>query len=210
MQNSKNVWIALVVVAIIAITAFVKDSKEIVVERQLGSQVGPEHYNAQTFYGGSVSGNVISTSTTDTAYTMVAGDLLRNGVFPDTYIHHKSGAVATTTNTLVASTSLTQVLPRAGMRTDICFVVATSTGGAGMILAEGTGWNIVVASSTRVQTGSGLAPAGAVSRTVTGGQPSCGYIIRERAVSSSPGFVDATSTTPGNFTLFLTPSYPVQ
>lgn len=179
-----------------------------------GASAGPTYTEGQELVGGLTLGLVNSTSTTDTAYTMVAADLAspRQGTFYDTYIHMKTGSVATTTNTFPASSTLSYVLPRAGMRTSVCFVVATSTGGAGLVLAEGTGWKIVNASSTIAVTGGGtlFSNAGALGRTVQGGQPSCGMIVRERAVSSSPGFVDSTSTTPGDLVLILMPTYPSQ
>ena len=211
-MTNKNIGVALVVIAIISTLGLFFPKGKQVVQQILGGDSGPVKTVAQEFIGGSTFGLVNSSSTIQTADIMAAGELAnsRQGAFYDTYIHQKTGSVATTTLTFPASSTLSYVLPRAGMRTDICFAVATSTGGAGLILAEGTGWKFVVASSTRVQTSSGLAPSSAVSRTVTGGQPTCGSILRERSVSSSPGFVDSTSTTPGDFVLFLTPSYPAQ
>lgn len=182
---------------------------------QFGIDAGPTHYNAQEFVGGTVLGLVNSTSTTDTAYTMVAADLAnaRQGAFYDTYIHMKTNSVGTTTNTFPASSTLSYVLPKAGQRTSICFTVATSTGGAGMILAEGTGWDFVNASTTILNTALNAQVTsnnGTLARTILGGTASCGMIVRERAVSSSPGFVDSTSTTPGNFMLILNTTYPSQ
>jgi len=210
-MTDKKVVVGLVVVALIAIGSyFVKTEVKV---PSFGADSGPTHLIAQEFLGGSVRGLVNSTSTTLATYTMVAADLAnpRQGAFYDTYLHLKTGAVATTTNTFPATSTLAHVLPRAGMRTDICFVVATSTGGAGMIIAEGTGWKFVVASSTRIQTASGLAPASAVSRTITGGQPTCGMIVRERVFNDSAGFVEtATSTIPGDLVLILTPTYPAE
>lgn len=176
------------------------------VQNSFGSTSGPTKTDAQEFLGGHTFGLVNSTSTTDTTYTMVAADIAstRQGTFYDTYIHMKTGSVATTTVTLPATSTLSFVLPRAGMRQSICFSVATSTGGAGLIIAKGTGWNIVAASSTAA----GVTGPG--SRTVNGGVDSCGWIVRERAVSSSPGFTDSTSTNPGNLTLFLTEGTPAQ
>lgn len=206
-KNIKFLSLAILVIAIGGAYVFPK------VQERFGADPGPVKTEAQEFQGGVSLGLTNSTSTTDTSYTMVAADLAssRQGAFFSTYIHQKTGSVATTTITFPASSTLAYVLPKAGMRTDICFLVATSTGGAGLTLAEGTGWKFVNASSSLTVTGGGvISNNGGVGRTIIGGQPTCGQIMREPLFVTTAGYISSTSTLPGDFVLTLVPTSPAQ
>jgi len=192
MKSKLTLGIALVAVVIAAL-AFLKSPAPSPAP-VVGVVAGPTYTNAQEFLGGSVQGFVNATSSSVATYTLVAGDLARQGAFYDTIQFEKTGAVATTTWTLVASSSLNSVLPLPGQRASICFSVATSTGFPGLALAEGTGWDIVAASSTAVVTGAG-------SRTIYGGTASCGQVIRQK---------QAIGNLPGNLLLVLTATTPAQ
>ena len=192
MKSKLTLGIALVAV-VIASLAFLK-SPAPVAPVELGAVSGPRQTSPQEFLGGVTLGKVNATSSSVATYTTVAGDLAQGGAFFDTIQFEKTGAVATTTWTLVASSSLSNVLPFPGQRASICFAVATSTGFPGLALAEGTGWDIVAASSTAVVTGAG-------SRTVYGGTASCGQVIRQK---------QAASNLAGNLLLVLTATTPAQ
>lgn len=192
MKSKLTLGIALVAVVIAAL-AFLKSPVQSPAP-VVGAESGPTHTNAQEFLAGLTQGFVNATSSSVATYTLVAGDLVRQGAFYDTIQFEKTGAVATTTWTLVASSSLSNVLPLPGQRASICFSVATSTGFPGLALAEGTGWDIVAASSTAVVTGAG-------SRTVYGGTASCGQVIRQK---------QAASNLAGNLLLVLTATTPAQ
>jgi hypothetical protein len=161
MQNNKNVWVALVVVAIIAIGAYAfpkavdnfggtryanglsADSTLPVAGQVRGSTLtitGAATIGGLIqFDGGVLDSTTNSTSTTATAYTMAAADL----------IGYKSILMTSNTGTTTftfASTSLSTWIPAVGDRQQFSWGVASTSAGA--IFAGSTGVDIEGASST--------------------------------------------------------------
>ena len=176
-MNRKLIGVALVAVLVIAIGGYFY----LKFVPSFGADAGPVKTEVQEFQGGVVFANVNSTSSPNTSMTLVAGDLAARGAFYDTIIltsTHTAAPAATTTWTLAASSSLSNVLPRAGMRQSVCFGTATTTGKGGLVLAEGTGFAIHVASSTINQQVTWIPNNSLQSRTIRGGTMACGWVIR--------------------------------
>lgn len=163
-MNIKLLAIAVVLALGLSVVAVSKSSQ--IVERQVGSVVSPLVNEALFLFGGHADARINATSSSVATYTLVANDLGASGVFFDTISFSKTGAVATTTWTLPASSTVS-FLPQNGMRGIICFEVATSSeANPGLTLAAGTGWQIGTASTT---------PTGL---TINGGQLACGHVLR--------------------------------
>ena len=173
-MNSKSSLVALIVIAIIAIGGYYYPQ----VRGQFGISAGPVFTEALEFLSGSSKQFVNATSSSNATLTLTGSDLAVRGAFYDTISFTKTGAVATTTWTFPATSTLPSILRRAGERADICLYVATSTGGAGLVIAEGTGWNFSLASST-VTVGAVNSNGGAVARQITGNYALCGIVMRE-------------------------------
>lgn len=171
-MKNKSLWIALVVVAIIAIAGLSSPK----VQQALGADPSPVKTVAQELNGGLSQGFVISTTTTVATYTMVAADLApsKQGALYDTVLFTKTvgvsggGNLSTTTLTFPASSSLPYVIPKAGMRARQCWVSATSSPAKlGFILAAGTGFDFKSSSTTPTDL------------TVEGGGVACLDFIRQ-------------------------------
>jgi hypothetical protein len=149
-------------------TLFLKKSQS-----PLGADAGPVKTEYQEFIGGNLVGKVNATSTSLSAVTAVAGDV---ALF-DTIIVTKTGAVATTTITLPASSTLPYWLPKVGMRQTQCWISGTSTpANPGFILAAGTGIDLETSSTT------------ATGLTVNGGSGACIEFMRDQ-LTNLKGFV---------------------
>ena len=175
-MTNKNIGVALVVIAIISTLGLFFPKGKQIVQQVLGGDPGPVKTVAQEFVGGVSYGLVNSTTTTVASYTMVAADLVqaRQGAFYDTVLFTKTvgasggGNLSTTTLTFPASSTMTHVIPRAGMRTTQCWLSATSSEAQlGFILAAGTGFDFHTASSTRTDL------------TVAGGAGACLDFVRQ-------------------------------
>ena len=173
------------------------------VQERFGADAGPSHLGPQEFLGGLTYGYINATSSSVATYTLTAGDLTGGAAaFYDTIVFSKTGLVATTTWTLPASSTLPHVLPVTGMRQSVCFTVATTTGNAGLILAEGTGFGLEAASSTMNQQTTWNATNGLVARTIQGSTLACGWISRGQSDTQPDGGtlrqdLVFTLTTPG-------------
>ena len=138
MENMKNTLISAGVAVLVVVLGFVFFSPQL----PLGVQPGPDQYSFAQFLGGLLRGNQTSTSTTDTATTLIAGDFVNYDtvlVTPNT---------ADLTYTFTASSSLTHFVPATGDRFDQCWFNATTTAGIDLIFAAGTGIDLEVATST--------------------------------------------------------------
>ena len=182
-MNKNLIGVALVAVLVIAIGGYMYP--KFVSVPSFGADAGPVHTEAQEFQGGVVYSNVNSTSSVTNTLTLAAGDLAARGAFYDTvrltqgpYSGGGATVSATTTWTFPASSTLSNVLPRAGMRQSVCFGTATTTGKGALVLAEGTGFAIHVASSTVNQQTTWNANNSTESRTIRGGTMACGWVIR--------------------------------
>ena len=201
-MNNKLLSILVVIAIVLGGFGSIKQAKVVTTPPPQGALSGPNIYEGLTAWGGLSRALINPTSTSLTSLTLVSTDLVSgNNKFYETILFTKTGSVASTTWTFPASSTVA-ALPNPGERTNVCFFNATSTGGAALVIAEGTGWDFVVASSTRVQISSGLAPSSAVSRTAMGRQPLCGEVIRQK--------INDDSTSPGDLTVILNPTYPAQ
>jgi hypothetical protein len=118
-MNNKTYIVALIVVAIIAISSFFIGTPSVVVNvpeqtrAPLGGQPGPEYTDMQYFYGGAGLGSeCFSTTTTG---TLTARTLKDNGCIR---IAAAGAGQAALSLTLPATTTMSSVLPRAGMCRD--------------------------------------------------------------------------------------------
>lgn len=144
MTNSK-LWIAVVVVAIIAIGAYGFPKTVI---QQLGSLVGPDIYDRVTLHSGLVlGGGIRATSTNDTSATFLATDLVNNNNQQFTRIDFTPN-VGSITATLPATSTLQNLVPKAGDTSSIKICNATSTATMPFTLAFGSGMNLYQATST--------------------------------------------------------------
>ena len=146
------------------------------VQKQLGAVPGTTHTEAEEFIGGFSLGLVNSTTTSVASYTLIANDLAnaRQGALYDTILFTKTvgasggGNLSTTTLTFPASSTMSHILPRTGMRHEQCWVSATSTSAQlGFILAAGTGFDFMTSSTTPTDL------------TVNGGAVACLKFIRQ-------------------------------
>ena len=141
-MNNKNIWIGLVVVALIAIGSYQFPKVQTVI-KELGANPGPTFLNPLEFEGGVTYGNVNSTST-PASLTIVVGDVLGF----DTVIVRPTGVNSAKTLTFFASSTASHWLPRAGDTQRTCFLNATTTAATTLIFAGGTGIDLQNASSS--------------------------------------------------------------
>lgn len=116
-MNNKTYIVALIVVAIIAISSFFVGQPAVVVNvpesTKLGVAGGPEYTDMQYFYGGvGFGGECFSTSTTGTLTARVLKD---NGCIR---IAPAGAGQAALSLTLPATTTMSSVLPKAGVCRD--------------------------------------------------------------------------------------------
>lgn len=158
---NKIIKVVLAVAVVIAIGGSYVFPK---VQEKFGAVPGSTFTEAVEFLGGSIGANSYSTSTSLSATTLLAGELANK----DTIFVIKTGAVATTTVTLPASSTLSYWLPKIGMSQRKCFLSGTSTqANPGFILAAGTGIDLETSSTT---------PTGL---TVEGGSGACITFVRD-------------------------------
>ncbi len=134
-------YLALVVVVIIAIGGYV--FPKVNMPSILGANPGPVFSNFLEFEGGVVNRNTLST-TTPASMTLRTADIAGY----DTVIVRPTGAASAKTLTFFASSTAGTWLPRAGDTQRTCFVNATTTAGATIIFAAGTGIDLQTSSST--------------------------------------------------------------
>lgn len=133
----------MVVVAIIAVGSYQFPKVQNQVQEVLGGVVpGGTFTNPVELLGGTVMGNVISTSTTATAMTLNQGNIVN----VDTMI--VTPLVGDLTYTFMASSSARNLVPRQGQRQEWCVLNATTTSGIEVIFAAGTGIDLEIATTT--------------------------------------------------------------
>lgn len=132
-MNYEKVWVAVVVVAIIAVVGVFTPAGKSVVE-QVGAVVGPDVYNHMTFHQSFTKGGTqVATTSTAATYTLTT-DELRQEV---SYISWTPGV--STTLTTMASTSNPLSLLKTGESMEVYFYNASSTAAATVTFAAGTG-----------------------------------------------------------------------
>ena len=149
-MTMKNIGLALVVIIAIATGAVLFSSNT--VEKIVGASAGPEHTEAQFFYGGaSLGSNCFATSTSGTLTTRT---LLDNGCI---HITAAGAGQAVISLTLPATTTMSGILPKAGscrewfINADDVAAATTTTivAGAGHVLigldatGAGTGADVI-------------------------------------------------------------------
>lgn len=149
----------------------------------IGATSGPDHYNLEQFFGGLLKGTQIATSSMGTSITVTANEF--KGWSAAGVVSFTPGLVAASTVTLPASSTLSAIIPHAGDTQAFCIRNATTTANTQLILAGGTGTNILVASSSVSALG---------SKTILPGKVGCVTLVRE-ALTSSSFDIDAVLTT---------------
>lgn len=176
-MNKKSLYVSLVVIigviAIIGAYQFpsVKESVRDVVN--LGAITGPQIYDALELEGGVKYGNNTAT-TTRVSGTLKLAEIMNS----DILIVTPTGAASAKTLTLFATSSAAQWLPLAGDTQRTCIYNATTTAGATIVFAEGTGFDIEVATSTAHL-------PNALSRTIAANNFACFTFIRKPATAST-------------------------
>lgn len=164
---TKKLFVGLIVVAIFAIAIGGYYYPNVL---NLGAQASPNHYSFENFFGGFTRGSTLAT-TTGTAVTLKASDLVGKDTIVVTPI------VGATTYTFPASSTLTSLVPKAGMMQETCFLNGTSTEAATITFVAGTGIDWEIATSTTNAAGT---PA-----TIAAGGSACFKFIRLPATASS-------------------------
>ena len=141
-MNNKNISVALVVVAIIAIGGVFFPQVQTEVREVFSGSAGPEHTEFQSFLASSQTcspGGVRATSTVNSAETLLAADL-ENTCQIDYTLN-----VQAATLTFPASSTMKHILPQSGMSRTWYIRNATTTatnltiaGGAGTLLKQAT------------------------------------------------------------------------
>lgn len=146
---NKKFIAGLVVVAIIAIGGYYFP----MVKNYVGANAGPDHYVLETFFSGLIEAGRYSTTTSAELnnITISAGEMRRILGKGECYLDVAPSRIHTTI-TLTASSSLSDVLPRAGDRTTCIVRNATSTADGNFRFAAGTGWEVNVGSTTPAST----------------------------------------------------------
>ena len=152
----KHLIVGVLAVVALAIGAlgimFPKSVIEVIESQNLGA-AGPLHTEFQEFEGGVQYGNTHTLSTSTTAGTIQAAEV-RRWLKADTVVVTLTGASSNRTMTFPASSTLRDLLPRAGDMTKTCIHNATT--GPAIVLAGGTGFNLNTASSSATALGSTL------------------------------------------------------
>lgn len=151
-----------------------------------GAVVGPEIQSDVTVRGVITEApGVVSTTTTGSSATLVRADIEQKGLTLVTI----GGAVATGadfTYTFPASTTLRNMLPYVGARSEQCFMLTATTSESQLIFAAGTGIDFRYASST--------ATAAAVPSLQAGvGQEICFKYMRQPTDFSATSLGDITA-----------------
>jgi len=171
MENMKNILISVGAAVVVMVFGFMFMPRT--VTQSFGANPGPDYYGVQSFFGGFLRGNYIATTTTGTAVTLRVQDVMDK----DT-ISVLQGGGSTLTYTFFASSTAKQWLPKAGMTQDACFLNATTTAGATLTFAAGTGIDLQVATSTG-------SAGGAMDLTIAPNATACFRFIRKAATASA-------------------------
>lgn len=166
---SKNILTTIVIMVVIAIAVGGYFYPSIV---NFGASAGPDHTEAQNFYGGVLRGSAIATSSTATSIT-VPISWLKNVDFVAF-----TPNVGATTLTLPASSTVSSFVPKAGNTQQTCLYNATSTATATLTIATAAGLDLV-----RVATSTTSGSAGMI--TIPAGGIGCFTFVREPATAAA-------------------------
>jgi hypothetical protein len=172
---------AIVAVIVAAIVVFVLMPKPIA--PPIGASSGTDHLGIEQFFGGMINKTQIASTSQGTAITVSAPEFL--GWSRASMVSFSPGLAAGTTLTLPASSTIAAVVPNAGDSQTFCIRNATTTAATPLILAGGTGTNLLVASSSVSALGSKLILTGKVA---------CLRLTRE-ALTTTTFDIDALMTT---------------
>ena len=148
-MNTQNLALGLVVV--LAFTGAYLGSKrpvavERVVETVVGAVPGGDFYNPVTFRTGVEHKFSSVASTSNASLTLVARDIVNDGVLLNTIIHEP--IVGDVTITFPASSSLSHILKEVGATARQCWTNGTTTSGIDITFAAGAGIDFLTASSS--------------------------------------------------------------
>lgn len=164
----KNIILGVVALAVIVLGFMVFARQP---TPSLGAVASGDFLNPVTFYAGKTEASVNSTST-PASMTLRVSDVQNK----DTVVVLQTVAVGVTLTTFASTTAAAKAfLPVPGQRQNVCFLNATSTAGATLTFAAGTGNNIYVASST----------AGSGSYIINPGRTACFTVLREPTANST-------------------------
>lgn len=141
-MKNKLVLALIAILIVIAIAGVFLPAGKSVVQTVVGAFPSPTITEALELLGGVTYGKVNSTSTTATTQTLKAVDI----VGFDTVIMTPN--VGDVTFTLPASSTLANLVPKAGQQARQCWYNASTTSGIDITFAAGTGIDLEVASST--------------------------------------------------------------
>ena len=144
---NNTIKVVLTVAVVIAIAGVFLPRGNTIIERIVGN-AGPDQYELQSFYGGVREGHYFATSTTATTQTLSTADIAPDGSLYSTWAMTPN--VGDVTFTLPASSTMSAVLPTAGMSSTQCWYNASTTAGIDITVAAGTGIDLEVASTTGV------------------------------------------------------------
>lgn len=134
MDNTKTLWIAVVVVAIIALMGVFQNPVTQVIEKTFGAFPGPDIYDTITFHQSYIKGGTtVATSSEQATFTLTTGQLRREV----SLINWNVGLI--TTLTTMASSSAPFSNLRIGETISVVFYNASSTAAATATFAAGTG-----------------------------------------------------------------------
>ena len=139
----------------------------------VGATPGGDFTNFVDFQAGNKWSGIVAT-TSQGSVTVTAAEFRRwasSGV-----VSYAPGLVGATTVTLPASSTISDLVPKAGDRQTFCVRNATSTAGTTVILAGGTGVNLTVASSSTTILGS--------TKLITG-KVGCITLVRQAATATT-------------------------
>lgn len=138
-----KIIIAILATALIVTGAFALFGKTAVVEKTVGAIAGPDLYSYFSVYGVfTQGGGVRATSTSNSAETLLASDIDTENVVDYT------ANVSSVTLTLPASSTMTGLVPKAGLTRTIFIRNATTTAAINLTLAGGTGTILKQATSS--------------------------------------------------------------
>src|SRR3990167_5863849 len=115
MNDKRNLVIGISIVVVLILGVLFPRGNT-VVERVIdgiGASSGPDHYNLEQFFGGRIDGTQVATSS-EGSPTITAGEF-RNWV-KSSVVSYSPGLVAGGTITFPASSTISDVVPRAGDR----------------------------------------------------------------------------------------------
>lgn len=165
--------VSIVLVGFIAILGLSQPGSVQRIVETVGAAAGTTHTERQEFLGGIIQSTLVATSSQG-SQTVGAAEFRRwvnSGL-----VEYNPGLVAGGTITLPASSTIPDVLPKAGDRTSFCIRNSTTTAGVPLTVAGGTGLSMNVASSSATALGS------TVIRT---GEVGCFTMVRGSATAST-------------------------